>query len=244
MLFIAVKPINKLMFLKRLISATVLSLLTFSVLFAQDSQEQLTPEDLRDIIRYDVIKNVQATEVIGSPYLFEDFEEGTITLADGKNTANLQLNFNIYENRVEFSDAGGIIAVDNEMVDRFVFNHSGNEMIFSKGYSSRRLDRNDYVHVLFDGPVKLLKKYEVSFQENVATYGTATQKDEYISNERYFIHEDGKTNRLRNLSERQVLRTLNDHQDELESFIDENNLDPEDTDDLVVLLQYYNEIKE
>lgn len=232
------------MFLKRLISATVLSLLTFSVLFAQDSQEQLTPEDLRDIIRYDVIKNVQATEVIGSPYLFEDFEEGTITLADGKNTANLQLNFNIYENRVEFSDAGGIIAVDNEMVDRFVFNHSGNEMIFSKGYSSRRLDRNDYVHVLFDGPVKLLKKYEVSFQENVATYGTATQKDEYISNERYFIHEDGETNRLRNLSERQVLRTLNDHQDELESFIDENNLDTEDTDDLVVLLQYYNEIKE
>jgi hypothetical protein len=232
------------MFLKRLLFLTLISFLTITGTFAQTNEEQLTTEDLRDIIRYNVIKDVQTTEVIGSPYLLDNFEDGTITLADGKNTANLKLNFNVYENRVEFSDAGNIIAVDNNMVDKFVFSNSGNEMVFAKGYSSRRLEHSDYVQVLVDGPVKLLKKYEVSFQENLATYGTATQKDEYISDERFFIYEDGETNRLRNLSERQVLRTLNDHQDELESFIEENNLNTENIEHLAMLMQYYNEIKE
>jgi len=232
------------MILKRILLTVLISFLTTSLIYAQTSQEEITSEDLRNLVRYDVIEGVQATEVIGSPYLFDDFEKGVITLVDGKNTANLQINFNIYENRVEFSDAGSIIAVDNRMVDRFAFNHTGNEMEFARGFDSRRLDNSDFVHVLVDGRVKLLKKYEVSFQENVATYGTATQKDEYISNERYYIHEDGETNHLRNLSDRQVLRTLSNHRDEMESFIEENDLNLENTEHLVRLIRYYNEIKE
>lgn len=219
-------------------------LIATTAAFSQTSQEEITSEDLRNLVRYDVIKSVQATETIGSPYLFDDFEEGVITLVDGKNTANLQLNFNIYENRVEFSDTGGIIAVENEMVDRFVFDNAANKMVFAKGFDSRRLNNSDFVQVLVDGPVKVLKKYEVSFQENVASYGTATQKDEYISNQRYYIHEDGETNRIRKLSERQVLKTLNGHRDELESYINENNLNIENTEHLTRVIQYYNEIKE
>jgi len=232
------------MILKRIPLAVLITLLSSTVIFGQTAQEEITPEDLRDLVRHDVIEGVQKTEVIGSPYLFEDFEGGTITLVDGKNTANLQLNFNIYENRVEFSEAGSIIAVDNKMVDRFAFNSTGNVMEFAKGYNSRRLNNTDFVQVLVDGPVQLLKKYEVSFQENIATYGTATQKDEYISNERYYIHEDGETSHLRNLSERLVLRTLNDHRDELETYIGENDIDTENTDHLVRLLRHYQEIKE
>lgn len=235
---------DKPMFFKRIFLPILIILLTSTVIFAQTSQEDITSEDLRNIVRHNVIEGVQKTEVIGSPYLFEDFEDGTITLVDGKNTANLQLNFNIYENRVEFSDAESIIAVDNRMVDRFAFNNTGNGMEFAKGFDSRRLDNTDFVQVLVDGPVMLLKKYEVSFQENVATYGTATQKDEYISNERYYIHEDGETRYLRNLSERQILRTLNNHRDELETYISENNIDTENTDHLARLLRHYQEIKE
>src|SRR6056297_217707 len=232
------------MIIKRILLPLLISLLTSTVIFAQTSQEEITSEDLRNLVRHDVIEGVQTTEVIGSPYLFNNFEEGVITLVDGKNTANLQLNFNIYENRVEFSDAGSIIAVDNKMVDRFAFNNTDNGMEFAKGYNSRRLDNTDFVQVLVDGQVQLLKKYEVSFQENIATYGTATQKDEYISNERYYIHEDGETSRLRNLSERQLFRTLNDHRDELETYIGENDIDTENTDHLVRLLRHYQEIKE
>jgi hypothetical protein len=232
------------MILKQILLPALITLLSTTAIFAQTSQEEITPDDLKNIVRHNVIEAVQATETIGTPYLFDDFEDGFITLADGKNTASLQLNFNIYENRVEFSDAGSIIAVDNEMVDRFSFNTAGTEMVFAKGFDSRRLDNNEFVQVLADGQVKLLKKYEVSFQENVATYGTATQKDEYISNERYYIYEDAETNQLRSLSERQVLRTLNDHRDEMESYINENDLDIENTEDLARLIQYYNELKD
>jgi len=229
---------------KNLLFISFGALLATSAAFAQTSQEEITPEDLRDLVRHDVIEGVQATETIGSPYLFDNFEEGIITLTDGKNTANLQLNFNIYENRVEFSDAGGVIALDNEMVDRFVFTGTGSELIFTKGFDSRRLSSEEYVHILVDEPVKLLKKHEVSFQENVATYGTATQKDEYISNERFYIHEDGETKQIRRLSQRRVLRTLNDYRDEMGTYIDENDLNLGNTGDLVRLILYYNEIKE
>lgn len=229
---------------KNLLFISFTALLATSAAFAQTSQEEITPEDLRDLVRHDVIEGVQATETIGSPYLFDNFEEGIITLTDGKNTANLQLNYNIYENRVEFSDTGGIIAVDNEMVDRFVFTSTGSELIFTKGFDSRRLSSDEFVQILVDEPVKLLKKHEVSFQENVASYGTATQKDEYISNERFYIHEDGETRQIRSLSERRVLRTLNDYRDEMETYIDENDLNLGNTGDLVRLIEYYNEIKE
>jgi len=229
---------------KKVFLSGLIILFATTAAFSQTSQEEITSEDLRNLVRYDMIEAVQATETIGSPYLFEDFKEGVITLVDGKNTANLQLNFNIHENRVEFSDAGGIIAVDNEMVERFVFDNAANKMVFSKGFDSRRLNNSDFVQILVDGPVKVLKKYEVSFQENIASYGTATQKDEYISNQRYYIHEDGETKRIRSLSERQVLKTLNGHQDELKSYINENNLNIENTEHLTRVIRYYNEIKE
>lgn len=232
------------MMFKNLLFICLSALLTTSAAFAQTSQEEITPEDLRDLVRHNVVEGVQTTETIGSPYLFDNFEEGVITLTDGKNTANLQLNFNIYENRVEFSDAGGVIAVDNEMVDRFIFTSPGSELIFTKGFDSRRLSSDEFVQILVDEPVKLLKKHEVSFQENVASYGTATQKDEYISNERFYLHEDGETKRIRSLSERRVLRTVNDHRDELGTYIDENDLKLGDTGDLVRLIEYYNEIKD
>lgn len=229
---------------KKLLFIPFLALLATSAAFAQTSQEEITSDDLRNLVRYNVVEGVQATETIGSPYLFDNFEEGIITLADGKNTATLQLNFNIYENRVEFSDAGGVIAVDNEMVDTFVFTSTGSELIFTKGFDSRRLNSDEFVQILVDEPVKLLKKHEISFQENVASYGTATQKDEYISNERFYIHEDGETKQIRSLRERRVLRTLNDHRDEMETYIDENDLNLGNTGDLVRLIEYYNEIKE
>lgn len=228
------------------ISIAVLTIifLTTIFIFPQDIQAQteISKEDLIDMTR-NVIPVTRSTETIGTPYLYEEFKDGVVTLKDGNITESLSMNFNVYENRVEYADGRSILAFNGDEISSFEIQDGPDKVIFKKGFEANGLKQDEFVQVLSEGPAIGLLKHEVSFQQNVPTYGSAVQRDEYITNQRLFIYENGETERIRRMNERGITRSLDADREELRNFISENNLDVTRALDLQLLFEFYNQIK-
>ena len=221
-----------------------IAIVTLSSTTAFSQTEDVTREEIRNLLEgsESVIIVEQQTETIGSPYLYEDFRTGRVTLQNGRQTEEISMNYNIYENRVEYLSNSTILAIPSQGIQEFTFTSQGQTATFKKGFSSRGLDPDEFVLVLSEGDVTALYKYEKNFQEAVATYGTAVQRDEYIDNTRFYVHTNGETERIRRLNERNLIRALNSHQDEMREFIDSQNLDLESPRDLRRFFNHYNQL--
>lgn len=204
--------------------------------------EELTKEDMQDIIQRNVVPEFRSVDIKGSPYYNDTFKDGFVTLFNNSKTETLSMNYNIYENRIEYTDGNTILAINGSQIKEFTFTENGINQTFRKGFSASGLDANEFVHVLVDGNAKLLIKNEVSYQQDISSYGVATQQDEYISNQRIYFHIDGETDRVRRMRERSVIRSFNQHRDRLEKYTAQNNLDLSELNDVKRLLEYYNSI--
>ena len=209
---------------------------------SQSSVNEISRDELRGLLERNVVPTSRAVETVGSPYLFGEFRSGVLTLFNGRETEPLMMNFNAYENRVEYQDERVVIAVPGERIRDFTFIHQGEPMLFRKGFSARGLHDEEFVQVLTEGKVTFLMKHDVSFQENVAAYGTATQRDEYISNERFYVHQNGETERVRRLTERNVKRLASSFESELNTYVNERGLDLSTPGGAAAFLNHYNQL--
>jgi hypothetical protein len=221
--------------------ALLILLITPSLLIAQ-SEREITTEDLRNLTEGRNVPQHRAVVTEGSPYLQETFLDGTVVLLNGRRSENLSIKFNIHENRIEFKSDDSIFIIEGYNIREFTIHDSDGAHTFKKGYSARGLDVTDFVRVLSEGKATILLRHEVGFQPNVATYGTATQKDVYLTNETLYILKDGETERIRNLRERNILRSFDSDRKEIQNYTQENNLDLSTLKDIRKLFDYYNSL--
>jgi hypothetical protein len=90
----------------------------------------------------------------------------------------------------------------------------------------------------------VLLKHEINFLENVPTYGSATQIDEYTTSEELYIHKENKTEQIRRVRERSILRSIDSHQNQMEQFVEDNQLDLRSYNDIKRFFDYYNSLSE
>ena len=232
-------------FFKLLLSIVLISticVLAPHVAISQSSSE-ISTEDIRDMMQTDRIPVQQATETSGTPYLFPDFQDGHIVLTNGQTTNVLELRYNTYEQTLEFLDGYSALRMDPDHIQEFELFLENTVYKFEKGYDARRLSEDDFVRLIIDDEIKFMAKHSTSFQEDVASYGTATQQDEYISDVTYYIQVgDGDIERIRSLNERRVMRQIDQFEDKVEEFANRNNTDFSDPNDVEELFRYYNKL--
>ena len=221
----------------------VLSLFLFIIILpvAADAQKEVTAESLTDLTEgRTLIRAIRELETIASPYLFEDFRSGYVTLENKVNSETLMMNYNIHKERVEFIQGSFALSIKSGRLSGFEFTDEETRYLFRNGYEARRLTPDDFVRVLAEGPVTALLKYDVSFQQDVPTYGVATQQDRYTRSYRLFLKNNGEIERIRRLNERSILRAVDPFRDEMHSYIRQEQLDLSSSDDLQRFFQYYN----
>ncbi|WP_421774031.1 hypothetical protein [Gracilimonas sp.] len=230
------------MILSKQIKSTLL--FTLAALFALplSAQSNVTTDDIREMVSYNLIPTFQTTNVKGNPYIADNFVMGSFELYSGAKTENLEMNYNIYENRLEIVDGNQVYAVSADDVKEFVVKLNGEERIYRKGFESRRLDANQFVEVKTDGAMSFLVKQEVNYSENSsAGYGSASKEEVYSKSKRYYIEKDGEVHELRRLRHRRVVKHF-DGNKQVSTYIKENNLDLSNPDHIKKAVKKYNEI--
>lgn len=230
------------MTLSKQIKSTLL--FTLAALFALPlfAQTKVTTDDIQEMVSYNLIPTFQTTNVKGNPYIADNFLMGSFELYSGATTENLEMNYNIHENRIEIVDGNQVYAVSADDVKQFVVEMNGEERVYKKGFESRRLDANQFVEVKADGAMSFLIKHEVNYSENSsAGYGSASKEEVYAKNKRYYLKKGGEVHELRRLRHRRVVKHFNDNK-QVNNYIKENNLDLSNPDHIEKAVVKYNEI--
>jgi len=229
-----------------IIALLLLFILNPKNVFSQVQNEaNISSSDMRNMLDSNQIPLHRATNVEGSPYMFDEFYEGVVELTNGHTTQPLQIRYNTHEQSIDFMSGNLAFNVEGENIESFHFTANGKEYTFIKGYDASRLSEDDFVEVVVDGEVKFLARHHTSFFEDSASYGSATKNNIYRSDVTYYVKVGDKSpERLRSLNKRRVMNNIDRFEDELEQYADQNNIDFSDKEDVARLIRYCNTLGE
>ena len=216
-----------------------------ATLDAQDQTRSVTSEQIRDMARTTSVPDMRTVTVEGSPFLSEDFANGSIVLSNNRTTNVLPLRYNAYEGSLQFREGQDIFSIADQDVKEFELYLSDRNIKFKKGFSADRLDPDKFVALMTDGEASFIVLFSKNLREDISGYGQATQVQEYTDSNEFFVKfGDNSPDRLRSLSGRRVLRSFPSHRDQLERYSDHNNLQLDQIVDVAKLFSHYNSLLE
>lgn len=186
-----------------------------------------------------VIRANKYVDIQGSPYLNDEWKEGTVTAANNKSYPNLKVRYDVYAGELEYMQNNQPYRLSPEAMKEFRIVDNG-EMVFRNGFApTNNNTQTTFYQVLVDGPTKLLKQLKINMMEN-KPFNSATVTKEFQKQEYYFVAKpDGSVQRIQK-NKKSVLAALADQKDRLEKLIKEQNLNLNNENSLITLLEGYN----
>lgn len=209
------------------------------------AQGELSRTQLQDMTRSSgTITEKGATETTGSPYLSKDFLAGTLYLDNGTQTDTIALRYDMENDQIEFLREGEVYILAPEKLRQFAIYGQDRDLTFRNGFKlpDTSADKHSMLRVVYDGEqLKLLARHRAVLHEDLATYGSATQKNRYQVYRRYYLAGPGAQLRRVRLTEQDLLPLLPCAQDELRTLIGERSLQLQREEELRVVLEHCEE---
>jgi hypothetical protein len=240
-------------FYSTIFTALAVLLTTFALSEATVAQDRDLDYETVRVADGNTIYTENVTDVQGNPLIKDSFENGRILYRDGKASEIYPLNYNAYQNQVLFIKDRQVMVLNLNNVKGFIFNTPPDfdqsdkvQEVFSFQVKHENLDFEEPtpVQVMYNmgTGLQLIAVHKSSLMRgNSKDPYTGKTIDRYMSGvEYYLIDKDGELNELRRLRSRDIIRSFDrEHQDALNDFMDDNNLDGDSQKDLVKLLTYY-----
>lgn len=179
----------------------------------------------------------------GSPYLNEEFVNGSIYSVHRIQYEEVPLRYNVYNDELEFkSPTDEILALANpDIVEKAVM---GDTTLVYLPFLQANKAKKGFFIILEEGKVSLYAKPDVFLKP--ATQPGAYKDPEppkFVrkSDEYYLKTETGQAVLIANKKE--LIAAFPDNQDKIESFISKNKIKSNKADGLKELVKYYNSIK-
>ncbi len=181
-------------------------------------------------------------DIEGSPYLYDDFEKGTLRTTSNVSYEGIPLHYNIYNDELEFKTPDNqILAMSTpEIIERVTFEEYTLEYI---PYILAKKIKRGFFILLLEGDVSLYAKPVIFFKQatEAGAYKDPTPPQFNRKNDSYFIR-NGRDAAMEAENKKNLPDLFPDHRDEIESFIKKNKLSHRDPDDLKKLVSYYNSL--
>ncbi|RYE26798.1 MAG: hypothetical protein EOP45_03215 [Sphingobacteriaceae bacterium] len=203
------------------------------IVYTSNAQGRITDANGRPIMS---TKNL---EIEGSPFLFDDWKQGSVKLNNGTEYDSTELKLDVLENHLLFKGSNNEPLMFSEPVKEF-------KLFFNNNRTQYKLYRNGYdntmnfYEVLVDGKSQLLKHYKKSLGAK-ASYASSTTVRMILDAVNYYLYKSNALIAVKK-DKKSILNALVDKQTELESYIKINNIKFKDDNDLIKLIIYYNSI--
>ncbi|SEK62863.1 hypothetical protein [Parapedobacter koreensis] len=177
-------------------------------------------------------------DVKGSPFLFEDWKTGNVTLDNDTEYKNVQLKYDEVEDRLIFQNHKGISQMFMKPVKSFVIyvdGNSGDSVLFSTQFSS---NKTGFHQILASGDVYLLKKVKKVLMDE-KQYGSAKTIRNVVPSTKYFVYKGGQLTEVK-LNKRMLSEVFKDKQSEVTQYIADKRLNLKDEKDWGNVVTFYN----
>lgn len=176
----------------------------------------------------------------GHPYLFDRWEVGELVL-NGVTYKDAAMKYNILKDELMIMNpiTNDSLIPNREKLENFII-YTQNNRKFKK-YTLH--DKTQFLEVLFEGKVNLLKKWKKTFiqADKDVTYNSGKFYNEYDLKTQLFIEKDGKITKIK--SKNSLLEVLGSSQSKIKHYADKQHLDLKDEPDLLEVLKYYESLE-
>jgi hypothetical protein len=168
---------------------------------------------------------------VTSPYLYDEWSTGTITTATGGILDAVKLRFDSSNDEVEYQAEVGVTKLGNA-VNEFSLLTGSDLYLFKKGYPSvGQLTENSFYRVLYDGNLKVLKRYN----NGVNSSGKKAEG----RSEQLYILKNNKMIPVKTNDRKGVMQLVADKKNHMEYAAKEQQLDFGREEDIVKLIEEY-----
>jgi len=181
----------------------------------------------------------------GSQFLEEFWSPGTLILKNDTLVQGIDYRYNIYARQMQLRTLKDTLMISHpEKVKVLNFN---NRTFIYGPFVKEELSANDYFEVLAQGNCNLLLRREVTFVPKnppVTPYSVGYENNRFILHQELYLQRTGSPAFFTKATKKSILAYLNDHQEELKSYIKKEKIRFNDNNSLVKLIKYYNSLVE
>jgi len=179
------------------------------------------------------LTNSNNEEVLGNPFLFQDWENIGVVYSEGNTHSLKKLNYNIFSD-----DIGALkgkdfdLIYDKVKIDSFLIN----KKMFKKYYKS-------FYEVIYNGSkITLLKKYEVNIIEGMFNPIDGTkEKSRFKTTDDFYLKKGNEIVKYVP-SKKAISNVFDEHSDLVKKFIKKNKLSLKKEKDLIQIFKYYDQL--
>ncbi|HMJ69284.1 MAG TPA: hypothetical protein VK508_10330 [Cyclobacteriaceae bacterium] len=191
---------------------------------------QSTVENFRDVAGQPFFPK-QYVDVNGTPYLFEDWTNSTITMKNGQALKGVRTNFNLVTNELLFLDAEGQAMVANPIVIKSVEVESPSQRKFVPTAA-----KNTFYEVISSEGKATLVKYSRKVIMETKPYNSATIQKNFVTDVSHMIVVDGKVTEVRSAND--IYEALGS--ESLKEFAKKERLKQKSVESWIKIVNYYN----
>lgn len=214
-------------------------------LYAQTTYEILQAVDffsINKLERGDWKRVLTETDIEGSPYLNDEFKEGTVFMTSKTKFVEMPLRYNIFNDQVEFrSDDGSLMVLSvPEVIEKVEF---GETTLEYSVYSQLNKVRRGFFVVLEKGEASLYSRPRVTFEDarKPGAYSEAKPPRFIKRPDEYYIRIGKEPAEL--ISKKKDIEELfTEHEKEMQEFIRKNKININRPEDLIKVVQFYNSL--
>ena len=194
-----------------------------------------------------VVTNYDKVE--GTPYYGDGkWYTGLIITQDEQYLTDRKIRYNAYDDQIQYLEKNNPFYYDNKVVKSFEYSEVDDKgelerYYFANGYEYKdNLSKINFVRVIFDGAnVTVLNRIKTVKQKvTPANYGAADY-DKFFDVSQAYIVKDGEVDKFK-IGRSSTLKAFPSKKKEIKSYIDENLISFNRTNDVVKLFKYIDSI--
>jgi hypothetical protein len=176
-----------------------------------------------------------------STLFFNDWSPGKVVLTDNTVITDRMLRYDIYHRQMQFASKGDTAAFGKpEEVKSITFEN--NTFVYDE-FMCKDGKRKDYLELLIDGNCRLLLYRCISYKYvgECTIPGAENPKEEYFQTMKYFLSKNNQIAIPFPAKKEEVIELLSDKGKDIKSFMQENKIKLDSEQDIIKLVNYYNE---
>ncbi len=184
-------------------------------------------------------------EVEGNPYVEEEFMEGVVVFKDSSKISKVFLRLNHNTDQIEFKEGDEILGF-TKPEDLALASFGNRSFIYNRYHIGKKI-QSGYFEVLASGYCKLLFRREsIIKREQVppSEMSGGNYRDYFRTTEEYYLLLGAEPAKKVIKSQKSVLKALAEEESSLKKYIADEGLKVKNDEDLVKLINYYNDLKE
>ncbi len=184
-------------------------------------------------------------DIVGNPFIEEEFQVGEVIHMDSTITHDVLMRLNHHTDEIEFMLDDEIMVFSKpRQIDHVTFGHRSFAYF---DFIQKKKKNAGYFEVLAWGNTKLLLRRNTMVKREdlpPSDMSGGNYRDYFRTTEEYFLKKGDALAVQIQKGARSILKVLEDHEEELSNFINENKLRLRSEEEMIDLIYFYNSISQ